>query len=60
MVLVIDATILKLLVVPPVIAGVSLAGRGWGPTIGGWLIGLPVNAGVIVFFIALEEGSAFA
>jgi hypothetical protein len=60
LVLAIDTTILKLLVVPPFIAGVSLAGRRWGPTIGGWLIGLPVNAGVIVFFIALEEGNAFA
>jgi hypothetical protein len=60
LVLAIDTTILKLLGVPPFIAGVSLAGRRWGPTIGGWLIGLPVNGGVIVFFIALEEGNTFA
>ncbi len=55
-----DTTILKLLVVPPFIAGVSLAGRRWGSRISGWLIGLPVNAGVIVFFIALENGNSFA
>jgi hypothetical protein len=58
--LAIDATILKLLIVPPFIAGVSLAGRRWGPSIGGWLIGLPLNASVIVFFIALDNGNAFA
>jgi hypothetical protein len=56
----IDTTILKLLVVPPFIAGVSLAGRRWGPSVGGWLIGLPMNAGVVVFFVALEQGNAFA
>jgi hypothetical protein len=56
----VDSTILKLLVVPPFIAGVSLAGRRWGPSIGGWLIGLPLNASVIVLFIALEEGNSFA
>jgi len=58
--LAVDATILKLLVVPPFIAGVCLAGRRWGPSIGGWLIGLPLNASVIVFFIALDQGDVFA
>src|SRR4029077_8989780 len=56
----VDVTILKLLVVPPFIAGVGLAGRRWGPSIGGWLIGLPLNASVIVFFIALDNGNVFA
>jgi hypothetical protein len=56
----IDTTILKLVIVPPFIAGVSLAGRRWGPSIGGWLIGLPMNAGVIVFFVAIEQGDVFA
>jgi hypothetical protein len=60
LVVAVDGTILKLLVVPPFIAGVSLAGRRWGPSIGGWLIGLPLNASVIVFFIALDQGSVFA
>lgn len=38
----------------------SLAGRRWGPAISGWLVGLPVVAGPIVFFLAVEQGRSFA
>ncbi len=50
----------KLLLVPAFIGALSLAGRRWGPAISGWLVGLPVVAGPIVFFLAVEQGTAFA
>ena len=39
---------------------VTLAGRRYGPGVAGWLAGLPVVAGPILYFIALENGAAFA
>jgi len=51
---------LKLLLVPLFIGLVSLAGKRWGPTIAGWLAGLPVVAGPILFILWLEQGSTFA
>jgi hypothetical protein len=45
----------------PVLVGIaSLASRRWGQAIGGWLVALPVTAGPVVFFLALERGSQFA
>lgn len=52
--------ILKLLVVPSLIALVTLAGRRWGPAVAGWLSAFPVVAGPILWFIAVEQGAAFA
>ncbi len=52
--------LLKLLVVPSLIALVTLAGRRWGPAVAGWLSAFPVVAGPILWFIALEQGAAFA
>jgi len=52
--------VLKLTLVPLLIGAITLAGRRWGPTVAGWLTGLPVVAGPIMFFIVLEQGSAFA
>ncbi|MBI5898812.1 MAG: hypothetical protein HZB40_06275 [Rhodocyclales bacterium] len=51
---------LKLLLVPAMLGLVSLAARWWGPAIAGWLAGLPLVAGPILFVIALEQGPAFA
>lgn len=51
---------LKLAIVPAFILGISLAGQRWGPAIAGWLSGLPVVAGPILFFMAQEQGAAFA
>jgi hypothetical protein len=51
---------LKLVLVPVFIGMVSLAGRHWGPTISGWLIGLPLTSGPVAFFLALEQGNIFA
>jgi len=50
---------LKLALVPALIGVVTLAGRRWGPTVAGWLSAFPIVAGPILFFLALEQGSAF-
>ncbi len=52
--------LLKLLLVPTFIGIVSLAGRRWGPTVSGWLVGLPLTSGPVAFFLALEQGNVFA
>ncbi|MGG7605810.1 hypothetical protein [Massilia sp. BKSP1R2A-1] len=52
--------LLKLLLVPSLIALVTLAGRRWGPAIAGWLSAFPIVAGPILLAIALEQGPAFA
>jgi hypothetical protein len=51
---------LKLLLVPALIALVTLAGRRWGPGVAGWLSAFPVVAGPILWFIAIEQGATFA
>nr|WP_225933853.1 hypothetical protein [Pseudomonas azerbaijanoccidentalis] len=52
--------ILKLLVIPGFLLLISLAGKRWGPSVAGWLSGLPVVVGPILFFLAIEQGEAFA
>jgi hypothetical protein len=52
--------VLKLVLTPALIAAASLAGRRWGPTVSGWLVGLPLTSGPVVFFLALEHGTSFA
>jgi hypothetical protein len=51
---------LKLVLVPALIAAVSLGGRRWGPRIGGWLNAMPLVAGPVLLFLAVEQGVAFA
>lgn len=50
---------LKLTIVPLFIAAITLAGRRWGVKLAGLLGGLPVVAGPIVVFVALEQGRQF-
>ena len=45
--------LLKLVLVPGLIALVTLAGRRFGPRVGGWLNALPLVAGPVLFFLAL-------
>jgi hypothetical protein len=52
--------ILKLTLVPFFLALVSLAGKRYGPHVAGWLAGLPVVVGPILFLLALESGPQFA
>lgn len=52
--------LLKLLLVPTFLALLSVAGKRWGPSMAGWLAGLPVVTGPILFFLAMEHGPRFA
>jgi hypothetical protein len=48
------------ILVPGLVAGVTLGARRWGPRVGGWLTALPLVAGPTLFFLAMEQGDAFA
>jgi hypothetical protein len=50
---------LKLTLVPAFLLMLSLSGRWWGPSVAGWLAGLPVVAGPILFLLVLDEGPDF-
>jgi hypothetical protein len=50
---------LKLLLVPALLAAISLAGKRWGPAVAGWLAGFPSLTGPILFFLAIERGAEF-
>ncbi len=52
--------LLKIFLVPTLIALVTLGARRWGPRVGGWLSGLPTVAGPTLCFYAFEQGNAFA
>lgn len=52
--------VLKLILTPLIVGGASLAARRWGPSIGGWVVSLPLTSGPVLFFLALEQGPAFA
>ncbi|WP_334190663.1 hypothetical protein [Noviherbaspirillum sp.] len=51
---------LKLFIVPAFLLLLTLAGKRWGPSVAGWLAGLPVVTGPILFFLAFEQGPVFA
>lgn len=46
---------LKLTPVPLFLLVVSMSGKWWGPSIAGWLAGLPVAAGPILFMLVLSH-----
>jgi uncharacterized membrane protein len=50
---------LKLVLTPALIAVATLVGRRFGPSISGWLVGLPFTSGPVSLFLALEQGTAF-
>ncbi|HUS16153.1 MAG TPA: hypothetical protein VM536_14235 [Chloroflexia bacterium] len=52
--------LLKLILTPALLGLVSLAGRRWGPAVGGWLIGLPLTSAPVNLYLALDHGTAFA
>jgi hypothetical protein len=56
----VNTLILKLILTPILIGSASLAGRRWGPAISGWLVGLPLTSGPVMFFLALNQGLGFA
>jgi hypothetical protein len=49
---------LKLTLVPLFLLFVSMSGRWLGPSIAGWLAGLPVVAGPILYLLTLSHGPA--
>lgn len=49
----------KIILAPVLIGLVSLAGRRWGPGVAGWLLGVPLNSGPLLFFLLLEQGHGF-
>ena len=51
---------LKLVLVPVLVVGVSLAGRRWGPQMAGLLASLPIGSGPTLLFFAIEQGDRFA
>jgi hypothetical protein len=51
---------LKLVLTPALIAVATLVGRRFGPSISGWLVGLPFTSGPVSLFLALEQGTSFA
>jgi len=55
-----DILVLKLVLAPVIIGSASLAGRKWGPAISGWIIGLPLTSGPVIFFVALSHPVSFA
>jgi hypothetical protein len=52
--------VLKLILAPLIIGSASLAGRKWGPAVSGWIVGMPLTSGPVIFFVALSHDSAFA
>jgi len=51
---------LKMTLVPLLIACVTMIGRRWGTRIAGMFAAMPVVAGPIAMFLAIEQGPAFA
>lgn len=52
--------LLRILLAPVLIGLASLAGRRWGPSISGWLVGLPMTSGPIALLLTLQHGNLFA
>ncbi|MEI6288788.1 MAG: hypothetical protein WCP19_00010 [Chloroflexota bacterium] len=52
--------LLKLFLAPVIIGGASLAGRRWGPGVSGWLVGLPLTSGPVIFFVSISHPISFA
>ena len=55
-----NSWLIKLTLAPALIGCVSLAQRRWGPSIGGFLGGLPLTVGPALYVLALENGAPFA
>jgi hypothetical protein len=55
-----DIFVLKLILAPLIIGSASLAGRKWGPAVSGWIVGMPLTSGPVIFFVALSHDAAFA
>lgn len=52
--------LLKLILTPILTGAATWAGRKYGHNVSGLLIGLPLNAGPVALFLALQHGDVFA
>ncbi|MCX6057056.1 MAG: hypothetical protein NTW69_02750 [Chloroflexi bacterium] len=52
--------VLKLILAPIIIGSASFAGRRWGPAVSGWVVGMPLTSGPVIFFVALGHSPSFA
>ncbi len=55
-----NSLLIKIVLMPLVIAMVTFASRRWGQSLAGQLASLPWVAGPIILFLALERGAPFA
>src|SRR5262249_17929933 len=55
-----DTLLVKVVLTPALIGAASLAGRRFGPAVGGWFVGCPMNSAPITLFLALSHGPEFA
>ena len=55
-----DLWALKLTLTPLAVGLATLIGRRWGPSVGGWVAGIPFTSGPVLLFIALDHGSGSA
>ena len=51
--------LVKIAVTPLLVAGMAIAARRWGPTVGGILMGLPWFSGPVLFILILDQGIEF-
>jgi hypothetical protein len=51
--------LLKLVLAPALVVSASLAGRRWGTSVSGLLVGLPVVAGPVLLVTAVQHGAGF-
>lgn len=51
--------LLRVLLAPALVVASSLAGRRWGASVSGVLVGLPIVAGPILLVTSLQNGSTF-
>ncbi len=51
---------LKIVLTPLLIGGATVVARRWGPTVGGWLVALPLTSGPVLLFMAIDQGPGFA
>jgi hypothetical protein len=52
--------VLKLILAPVIIGFASLAGRRWGSAVSGWIVGMPLTSGPVIFILAISHDAAFA
>jgi hypothetical protein len=55
-----NVLVLKLVLAPFIIGSASLAGRKWGHAVSGWIVGMPLTSGPVIFFVALSHNVTFA